>query len=56
MNEIEKIFHESNEIYGSEKIHAILKDRGYNVSQDTVADIMHKNGWFAIGTGAKKLY
>ncbi len=53
---IEKIFHESNEIYGSGKIHAILKDRGYKVSQDTVADIMHKNGWFAIGTGAKKLY
>lgn len=53
---IEKIFHESNEIYGSGKIHAILKDRGYKVSQDTIADIMHKNGWFAIGTGAKKLY
>lgn len=53
---IEKIFHESHEIYGSGKIHAILKDRGYKVGQDTVANIMHENGWFAIGTGAKKLY
>ena len=28
---IENIFHENNEIYGSGKIHAILKDRGYKV-------------------------
>ena len=53
---IEKIFLDNNQIYGASKIHAILKDRGYIVSQNTVADIMHKNGWFCIGNGAKKLY
>lgn len=53
---IEKIYNDSNQIYGSSKIHAILKDRGYAVSQNTVADIMHENGWFCIGNGSKKLY
>jgi len=37
-------------------VHAILKDRGYKISVNTVADIMHENGLFAVGTGAKKLY
>ena len=53
---IEKIFDDSKQIYGVSKIHAILKDRGYIVGQNTVADIMHENGWFCIGHGAKKLY
>lgn len=53
---IEKIFDDSKQIYGASKIHAILKDRGYIVGQNTVADIMHENGWFCIGHGAKKLY
>ena len=53
---IEKIFNDSKQIYGASKIHAILKDRGYVVGQNTIADIMHENGWFCIGYGAKKLY
>ncbi len=53
---IEKIFNDSKQIYGASKIHAILKDRGYVVGQNTIADIMHENGWFCIGHGAKKLY
>lgn len=53
---IEKIFNDSKQIYGASKIHAILKDRGYIVGQNTVADIMHENDWFCIGHGAKKLY
>ena len=53
---IEKIFDDSKQIYGASKIHAILKDRGYIVGQNTVAEIMHENGWFCIGHGAKKLY
>ena len=53
---IEKIFHDNNQIFGAGKIHAILKDRGYKVAAKTVADIMHENGWFAVGTSAKKLY
>lgn len=53
---IEQIFHENHEIYGASKIHAVLKDRGYKIGPDTVASIMHDNGWFAIVGGAKKLY
>lgn len=52
----EEIFHNNNQIYGAIKIHAILKDRGYVVGQQTVADIIHENGWFAISGGAKKLF
>ncbi len=53
---IEKIFHDNNQIFGAGKIHAILKDRGYKVAAKTVADIMHENSWFAVGTSAKKIY
>ena len=53
---IEEIFHNNKQIYGASKVHAVLKDRGYKVGQQTVADILHENGWFAIGTSAKKLY
>ena len=53
---IEEIFHESNQIFGASKINAILRSRGYKVSDKTVAAIMHENGWFSIRGGAKKLY
>lgn len=53
---VEQIFHENLETYGTSKIHAVLKDRGYKISPNTVADIMHDNGWSAIAGGAKKLY
>ena len=53
---IGQIFHENNEIFGSSKIYAILKDRGYAISESTVAKIMHQNGLFSIRTCAKTLY
>ena len=53
---MEQVYHENNQIFGPAKIYAILKDRGYAISEKTVADIMHKNGWFSIRTGAKKQY
>lgn len=53
---IEQIFHENNEIFGSSKIYAILKDRGYAISESTVAQIMHNNGLFSIRACAKTLY
>ena len=53
---IEQIFHENNEIFGSSKIYAILKDRGYAISESTVAKIMHNNGLFSIRSYAKTLY
>ena len=53
---IEQIFHDYNEIFGSSKIYAILKDRGYAISESTVAKIMHENGMFSIRACAKTLY
>ena len=38
------------------KIYAILKDRGYAISESTVAKIMHENGMFSIRACAKTLY
>ncbi len=53
---IEEIFNESKQIYGANKIHAILKERGYCVGEKTVANIMHDNGWFSVRGASKKLY
>ena len=53
---IEQIFHENNEIFGCSKIYAILKDRGYAISESTVAKIMHNNGLFSIRAYSKTLY
>ena len=38
------------------KIHAKLKNMGYQTSINTVAAIMHDNGWFSIRGSAKKNY
>ena len=53
---IEEIFHSSNQTYGAARVHAVLKDRGYQISQTTVAKIMQENSWFSIRGGAKKIH
>lgn len=53
---IEKIYHESNQIYGAGKIAAIMRERGIAISEGTVASIMHKHSLFSIRGGAKALY
>lgn len=53
---VEKIYHESNQIYGPGKVAAVMNDRGYSVGVATVSKIMHENGWFSIRGGAKALY
>ena len=53
---IEQIFHEYNQIFGSSKIHAILKDRGYAISEATVAKIMHASGLFSIRGSSKTIH
>lgn len=53
---IEAIYQESNQIYGPGKIAAVMYDRGYHISPNTIARIMHENGWFSIRGGAKALY
>lgn len=53
---IEEIYHSSKQTYGAARVHAVLKERGYQVSETTVAKVMQKNGWFSVRGGAKKLY
>ena len=53
---IAQIFHDYNEIFGNSNFYAILKDRGYAISESTVAKIMHDNGMFSIRACAKTLY
>lgn len=53
---IEEIYNESNQIFGPGKVAAIMKERGYKVSPQTVANIMHENNWFSIRNCAKTLY
>lgn len=53
---IEEIYHKSNQIYGPGKVAAVMNDRGHHVSPNTIAKIMHENGWFSIRGGAKALY
>ena len=51
---IEKIYSESDHIYGAGKIAAILNNNGHKVSDRLVARIMHENGMFSIRGGSKK--
>ena len=53
---VEKIYHDSNQIYGPGKVAAVMNDRGYSVGVATISKIMHENGWFSIRGGAKALY
>ena len=53
---IEEIYHSSNQTYGAARVHAVLKDRGYKVSEASVAKVMQKNGWFSVRGGAKKMH
>lgn len=53
---IEKIYHESNQIYGAGKIAAIMRERSIAISEGTVASIMHEHSLFSIRGGAKALY
>lgn len=53
---IEEIFMKSNCTFGAGKVTAVLKDRGYVVSERIVAEIMHSNEWFSVKSNAKTLY
>ena len=53
---IEKIFIGSKYMYGPVKVQAVMKERGYDVSQRFVARIMHSNNWFTVRTSSKTLY
>lgn len=54
--EIKQIYDDSNQIFGAKKICAILKDRGYSITKEMVAELMRDQGLCSIRQDAKDLY
>jgi len=54
--EILKIYEENRQIFGAGKITAILKQKGYRTSEETVAFLMHDMGLQSIRHRAKAIY
>ena len=55
-NKIQKIYDESNQIFGAAKIHAKLKEEGEAVSVEFVRELMHEMHLQSIRIGSKKQY
>ena len=53
---IQEIYDESNQIFGAEKIAAVLKERGYKTSDKMVRELMRDMGLTSIRQDAKDLY
>lgn len=53
---IENIFYDSKQTFGTKRIVAVLRERGYNTSQRMVSRIMSENGWFSVRGDAKAMY
>lgn len=54
--EIQKIYDDSNQIYGAMKIYAILKDKGFRTSDKMVRELMKEMGISSIRNSAKSDY
>lgn len=54
--EILKIYEENRQIFGAGKITAILKQKGYRTSEETVSFLMHDMGLQSIRHRAKAIY
>ncbi len=53
---IQELYDETNQIFGAEKITALLKNEGYKTCKKLVAELMKDMGLTSIRQGAKKLY
>ena len=53
---IQELYDDSNQIFGSKKIAAILKDRGVRVSEKMVLSLMQDMGLVSIRMNSKKIY
>lgn len=53
---IQEIYDESNQIFGAEKIAAVMKSEGIKVSKEMVRTLLHEMGLVSIRQSAKKLY
>ena len=54
--EVKRVYEESNQVFGAGKITAVLKERGYNTSLETVRRLMSDMGLVSIRQRAKALY
>lgn len=54
--QIQKVYHESNQIFGAAKITAVLRSQGIKVCDNTVREIMRDLGLKSIRQDAKSLY
>ena len=53
---IQEIYDDSNQIFGADKIAAVMKSEGIKVSSEMVRKLMRDMGLFSIRQNAKKLY
>ena len=53
---IQEIYDESNQIFGAEKIAAVMKSEGIKISKEMVRTLMREMGLVSIRQSAKKLY
>lgn len=53
---IQEIYDENNQIFGAEKITAVLKEQGYKTSNKTVRKLMRDMGLISIRQDAKSIY
>lgn len=53
---IQKIYNDSNQIFGSAKIAAVMEEQGYRISPETVREIMQEIGLVSIRQDAKNMY
>ena len=54
--QVQKVYHESNQIFGAAKITAVLRSQGIKVCDNTVREIMRDLGLKSIRQDAKSLY
>lgn len=54
--EIQKIYDDSNQIFGAAKIAAVMKENGYRISVDIIRELMRDMGLVSIRESAKDLY
>lgn len=54
--ELQKIYDESNQIFGATKIWAILKSKGIKASEETIRKLMRDMGLISIRTDSKRIY
>lgn len=53
---IQRIYDDSNQIFGAEKITAVMKSEGYRISADMVRQLMQDMGLISIRQDAKDIY